>query len=103
MVALIINLQSNSEALNAAAVSVEKNGFPVPAAKITILFLSRCLIALLLMYGSAIWDIVIADCTLVGTLIFTLMSNAQDPNAPVITFLSVDHSTQQVEINWAIN
>tara|TARA_B100000963_G_scaffold92285_1_gene79420 strand:- start:144 stop:1637 length:1494 start_codon:yes stop_codon:yes gene_type:complete len=34
------------------------------------------------------------------SLIFTLMSNAQDPNAPVITFLSVDHSTQQVEINW---
>ena len=29
-----------------------------------------------------------------------LVSYAQDPDAPVITFLSVDHSTQQVEINW---
>ena len=48
-VALIINLQSNSEALKAAAVSVEKKGLPVPAANITILFLSKCLIALLLM------------------------------------------------------
>mgnify|MGYP001211611750 CR=1 FL=1 len=47
-VALIINLQSNSDALKVAAVSVEKNGLPVPAANITILFLSKCLIALLL-------------------------------------------------------
>ena len=47
-VALIINLQSNSEALKVAAVSVEKNGLPVPAANITILFFSKCLIALLL-------------------------------------------------------
>ena len=42
LVAFTINLQSNSEALKAAAVSVEKKGFPVPAANITILFLSRC-------------------------------------------------------------
>ena len=61
LVALIISLQSNSDALKVAAVSVEKNGLPVPAAKITILFLSKCLIALLLIYGSAICDIVIAD------------------------------------------
>ena len=38
LVALIIRLQSNSDALRDAAVSVEKKGFPVPAAKITILF-----------------------------------------------------------------
>ena len=67
----MIKLQSNSDALSAAAVSVEKNGFPVPAANITILFFSRCLTALLRIYGSAIWDIVIADCTLVGTFIFS--------------------------------
>ena len=30
----------------------------------------------------------------------TMLSYAQDPDAPIITFLSVDHSTQQVEINW---
>tara|TARA_A100001015_G_scaffold302013_1_gene389686 strand:+ start:20 stop:217 length:198 start_codon:yes stop_codon:yes gene_type:complete len=40
-VALIINLQSNSDALKVAAVSVEKNGLPVPAANITILSLSK--------------------------------------------------------------
>ena len=40
-VALTIKLQSNSDALKAAAVSVEKKGFPVPAAKITILFFSN--------------------------------------------------------------
>ena len=50
----MIKLQSNSDALSAAAVSVEKNGFPVPAANITILFFSRCLTALLRIYGSAI-------------------------------------------------
>ena len=37
-VALNIHLHSNSAALNAAAVSVEKYGFPVPAAHMTILF-----------------------------------------------------------------
>ena len=37
-----------SDALRLAAVSVVKNGLPVPAAKITILFFSICLIALLL-------------------------------------------------------
>ena len=37
-----------STALNAAVVSVEKYGNPVPAAKITILPFSICLIALLL-------------------------------------------------------
>ena len=50
-----------SEALKAAPVSVVKKGFPVPAAKITTLDFSRCLIALNLIYGSAILSISIAD------------------------------------------
>ena len=54
LVALIISEQFISEALKEAAVSVEKNGLPVPAAKITILFFSKCLTAFLLIYGSAI-------------------------------------------------
>ena len=33
-------------------------------------------------------------------LLSALLSYSQDPDAPIITFLSVDHSTQQVEINW---
>jgi len=33
-------------------------------------------------------------------LLSNLASYAQDPDAPIITFLSVDHNTQQVEINW---
>ena len=41
--------QPISEALSEAAVSVEKKGFPVPAAKITIRFFSKCLTAFLLM------------------------------------------------------
>ena len=39
----IKTLQFISDALNAAAVSVVKYGFPVPAAKITTLFFSKCL------------------------------------------------------------
>ena len=38
-----------SEARNTAAVSVVKNGFPVPAAKITTRFFSKCRSALRLM------------------------------------------------------
>ena len=30
----------------------------------------------------------------------SFVAYSQDPNAPLITYLSVDHSTQQVEINW---
>ena len=44
---------SISAALNAAVVSVEKYGFPVPAAKITTRFFSKWRIALLRIYGSA--------------------------------------------------
>ena len=60
-----------SEALNEEAVSVVKKGLPVPAPNITTLFFSKCLIAFLLMYGSAIWETLIADWTLVGTDIFS--------------------------------
>ena len=58
---LIKTLQFISDALNAAAVSVVKYGFPVPAAKITTLFFSKCLYALLLIYGSQTADIGKAD------------------------------------------
>ena len=34
------------------------------------------------------------------SLLSCLVSYAQDPDPPVITFLSVNHITQQVEINW---
>ena len=34
------------------------------------------------------------------SLIIGTVSYGQDPDAPLITFLSVDHVTQQVEINW---
>ncbi len=43
---------------------------------------------------------IIKNLILSLSLIFTFVSYAQDPIAPTITFLSVDHSTQQVEINW---
>ena len=33
-------------------------------------------------------------------LLSALLSYSQDPDAPVITLVSVDHSTQEVEINW---
>ena len=56
-----------SEALRTAAVSVEKNGFPVPEAKITTLFFSKCLVALFLIYGSATLLILIAVITLDST------------------------------------
>src|ERR671934_80970 len=50
-----------SSARSAAAVSVVKNGLPVPAAKMTIRSFSRCRIARRRMYGSAISAISIAD------------------------------------------
>ena len=43
-----------SIARKTAAESVVKKGFPVPALKITTHFFSRCLTALLFIYGSAI-------------------------------------------------
>ena len=55
-----ITSASISAALNAAAVSVEKYGFPEPAPKITTLPFSKCLTALLLINGSAISFISIA-------------------------------------------
>ena len=33
-------------------------------------------------------------------LLTAFFAYAQDPEAPVITHVSVDHLTQQVEINW---
>src|SRR5690606_31941600 len=56
-----ITSASISAALKAAAVSVEKYGLPEPAANITILPFSKCLIALRLIYGSAICLISMAD------------------------------------------
>src|SRR5690242_15646009 len=56
-----------SSARRAAAVSVVKNGLPVPAAKITTRPFSRWRIARRRMYGSATWDTLIADCTRVCT------------------------------------
>ena len=56
-----------SSARSAAAVSVVKNGLPVPAAKITTRAFSRWRIARRRMYGSATSEIVIALCTRVCT------------------------------------
>jgi hypothetical protein len=56
-----------SSARRAAAVSVVKNGFPVPAAKITTRPFSRCRIARRRMYGSATSETVIAERTRVCT------------------------------------
>jgi hypothetical protein len=52
-----------SIARSAAAVSVVKNGLPVPAAKMTIRPFSRWRIARRRMYGSASSDISMALCT----------------------------------------
>ena len=63
-----------SEARSAAAVSVEKSGFPVPAPippNITTLPFSRCLIALCLLYGSATSGMENAVCTRVLIPIFS--------------------------------
>lgn len=60
-----ITSESVSAALNAAAVSVEKYGLPVPHAKITTLPFSKCFVAFLFIYGSAISLISIAVCNLV--------------------------------------
>ena len=43
---------------------------------------------------------ILKNLILILSLSSISVSNAQDPDAPVITFLSVEHSTQQVEINW---
>ena len=43
---------------------------------------------------------ILKNLILTLSLLSNLVSYAQDPDAPIITFLSVDHSTQQVEINW---
>ena len=56
-----------SLARSAAAVSVVKNGLPVPAAKTTTLPFSICRSARRRIYGSHTLDIGIADCTRVGT------------------------------------
>ena len=56
-----------SSARSAAAVSVVKNGFPVPAAKMTTRSFSRWRIARRRMYGSATSETAIADCTRVCT------------------------------------
>ena len=38
--------------------------------------------------------------TFIFSLLNALVSYAQDPDAPLITYVSVDHLSQQVEINW---
>ena len=63
-----------SIARSAAAVSVVKNGLPVPAPKITTRPFSRWRIARRRMYGSASCDIGIADCTRVTTPFFSIAS-----------------------------
>ena len=57
---------SISTARSAAAVSVVKNGLPVPPAKITTRPFSRCRMARRRMYGSATCDMWMALCTRVG-------------------------------------
>ena len=37
---------------------------------------------------------------LILSLLSVFFAFGQDPDAPVITHVSVDHTTQQVEINW---
>ena len=56
-----------SSARNAAAVSVVKNGLPVPAAKITTRPFSRWRIARRRMYGSATSETAMADWTRVSS------------------------------------
>ena len=63
-----------SQARSAAAVSVVKNGLPVPAAKITTRPRSRWRIARRRMYGSATSAMLSADCTRVETPIFSSAS-----------------------------
>ena len=57
---------SISTARSAAAVSVVKNGLPVPPAKMTTRPFSRWRIARRRMYGSATWAMWMAVCTRVG-------------------------------------
>jgi len=73
-VALRITSASISRARRTAAVSVEKNGLPVPPAKITTRPFSRCRIARRRMYGSASDSIRIAVMTRVWTPTFSRMS-----------------------------
>ncbi len=63
--------QCISAARNAAAVSVVKNGLPVPAPKITTRPFSMCRSARRRIYGSHTDDIGIADCTRVATPSFS--------------------------------
>ena len=63
--------QPISAARKAAAVSVVKNGFPVPAANRTMRPFSRCRSARRRMYGSDTLAIGIADCTRVSTPSFS--------------------------------
>ena len=54
--------------------SVEKNGSPAPAPKMTTRPFSRCRIARRGMYGSATWPIAMAVCTRVWTPAFSQKS-----------------------------
>ena len=63
-----------STARSAPAVSVVKNGFPVPAAKITMRPFSRCRIARRRMYGSATARISMAESTRVCSPAFSSAS-----------------------------
>ena len=63
MLALKMMSASISAARRADAVSVEKNGLPVPQPKMTTRPFSRCRMARLRMYGSATWFMAMAVCT----------------------------------------
>ena len=74
LVALRMTSASISRARSTAAVSVEKNGLPVPPAKITSRPFSRCRRARRRMYGSASDSIRMAVMTRVCTPIFSSTS-----------------------------
>lgn len=75
---ILINRKNEIHSLSAqrraAAVSVVKNGLPVPAANITTLPFSKCLTALLLMYGSATSDMRNAVWTRVGIPMLSIVA-----------------------------
>jgi hypothetical protein len=67
-------MDSLSAQRRAAAVSVMKNGFPVPAANMTTLPFSKCLTALRCMYGSATSDIQKVVWTRVGIPMLSIVA-----------------------------
>src|SRR6478672_9318855 len=77
---------SISAARSAAAVSVVKNGFPVPPARMTTRPFSRWRVARRRMYGSATWAIWMAVMTRVGS---PMCSRASWRARPLITVASI--------------